>query len=349
MAARAFAPNGDEIPYSLFRMFVDGVNTETATGAPITFSEFPTAGTHTFQVRFLGNATVPPSYSNTITRTVQKATTETFLQGQHTSRYGSTSLPIVVGSFTPSHPTGVVTLFEGNSVTGLITINQSSNLATFSLPALSIGTHTFHATYAGDSNHEASASANFAFTVLPNDPFPLIAEGSASSATVQWLAPSGTDYVTVERNSGSGWQQIASLTFPTQYTDPLASGTAAIYRAFARKNGGAIVATSNADVAVATSFTDDPLTSGTIMKAQHMNELVSAANAVRSLAGLPPLTLSVAPGTLIRASDLTTLRDGINAARTAAGVPLFDFSDTLTPASTVIRALHVAQLRDAVR
>jgi subtilisin family serine protease len=102
----------------------------------------------------------------------------------------------------------------------------------------------------------------------------------------------------------------------------------------------------------ATAFTDDPLiAASTTIKAIHIIELRSRANAVRARFGLSAVAWieSSLNSTTTKAAQLTELRTALGQAYTAAGqsAPLFT-DPTLAQGNTVVKVVHVKELRDAV-
>jgi hypothetical protein len=52
------------------------------------------------------------------------------------------------------------------------------------------------------------------------------------------------------------------------------------------------------------------------------------------------------PGTLIKATDVTDLRASVNFVRSKMGMPPVTFTDpTITPQSSIVRAIHLMELR----
>jgi RHS repeat-associated protein len=115
----------------------------------------------------------------------------------------------------------------------------------------------------------------------------------------------------------------------------------------------------------ATIFTDATLISATedpsgitvtSVKSQHLTELRTAVNAVRSLAGLPAATwtYSVTPGQLIHVDDVRELRAGLQVALSALQISLPAYTDPNIkgfledpPNATAIKAAHIRELRQA--
>ncbi|HEX8154700.1 MAG TPA: putative Ig domain-containing protein, partial [Thermoanaerobaculia bacterium] len=109
--------------------------------------------------------------------------------------------------------------------------------------------------------------------------------------------------------------------------------------------GGTATQSTTITVGTMAVFTDDPLLPGTRIKAVHFSELVIAINEYRAMASLAPIALSdFGAGAVIRATHLTTLRNGINQARAAMGLSAATFTG-----GTIVRAIHIQELRDLVR
>jgi hypothetical protein len=113
-------------------------------------------------------------------------------------------------------------------------------------------------------------------------------------------------------------------------------------------------ATLTVTLSVASTFTDDPLLAGsTSVKAIHITELRDVINVIRMASGLgefgwtdPVLT----PGTIpIRAIHLFELRTGLNDVYRSIGWTPPTYSDDITAAELVIKAIHLNALRASVR
>ena len=103
----------------------------------------------------------------------------------------------------------------------------------------------------------------------------------------------------------------------------------------------------------ATAFTDNPIVQySTIVKAQHVLELRNAIARVWSVGGLgtPTWANAVAAGAVIRATDVQEMRGKLNQALTALGYSPSSYTDDpLQPQSTVIKKIHIDQLRNGVK
>jgi len=132
----------------------------------------------------------------------------------------------------------------------------------------------------------------------------------------------------------------------------LSSTTTYIYRVRAVDAGGNYSDFSNTDIATTVIFTDDPLVVGTtLIFKEHVLELRSAVNAVRAAAGLSAATWtdSSLTGVVVQAAHVSELRSNLDAARSLLGLSTGGYTDTLTPGTTLIKAVHISELRDRVK
>jgi hypothetical protein len=86
------------------------------------------------------------------------------------------------------------------------------------------------------------------------------------------------------------------------------------------------------------------------VKVVHITELRAAINSARTMAGLPSYTFTAGPvvGSPLRASYITEMRTALKAVYTAMNLPQPVFTDATLTNSTVVKAVHMQQLRDAV-
>jgi hypothetical protein len=177
-----------------------------------------------------------------------------------------------------------------------------------------------------------------------------------TQVSLVWSAPaSGTvDHYVVERaQSVSGpYSQLSPDPTPAGFTDnTAASGAAYLYRIKAVFAGGASSSYSNTDLATTMIFTDDPLTAGvTMIKAQHLDELRQAVNAVRALANLQPASWTdpSLSGVAIKSAHLQELRTNLDQALSALGVVTSPYTDP-SLASAFIKKVHIEELRARVK
>ena len=165
------------------------------------------------------------------------------------------------------------------------------------------------------------------------DPLKVMSVGRASNGTAAVTA----DGERVTYTSLPGWHGVDRFTYEV-----------------ADDFGGTAQGTVTVTVRSATPFTDPVLTAGAApIRAVHMTELRTRANAVRGECGLsaatwtdPVLTVGVTP---VKAAHMTELREAVTAAYTACGETLPTWTDAvLTAGVTPIRASHMLELREAV-
>jgi chitodextrinase len=199
-------------------------------------------------------------------------------------------------------------------------------------------------------------SVNSSNALPPGAPSNLVATASStSSVSLSWSAGSGSiDHYEIQRaTSKNGPFTTLSNTTSTSFTDSgLSSSTTYIYRVRAVDANGNYSDFSNTDIATTIVFTDDPLVAGTtIVKAVHMTELRSAVNAVRAAAGLSAATWtdSSLTGVQIKAVHISELRSNLDAALSGLGLSTGSYTDSLTPGSTIVKAVHITELRARVK
>jgi hypothetical protein len=132
----------------------------------------------------------------------------------------------------------------------------------------------------------------------------------------------------------------------------LSSTTTYIYRVRSVDAAGNYSDFSNTDIATTIIFTDDPLAANsTLVKAVHATELRQAVNAVRAAADLGAATWtdSSLSGIDVKAVHVSELRTNLDTARNLLGLSIGGYTDTLTPGTTLIKAVHISELRDRVK
>lgn len=181
--------------------------------------------------------------------------------------------------------------------------------------------------------------------LVSNGPPDFVATGSAISVTLTWTDSYAALYKVFRRSAGSGFAQIATTIAPT-WTDHNVEANRA-YAYYVKATAGSTdSAPSNVDLATTHLFTDDPLVAGTIVKLAHLNQLRTAVNSVRSVAGQS--LVAITPETIIRKDPITTLRLAIDESRSALGAPTLMWT-SITPGVTKISTSEFTQLRNAVK
>lgn len=139
---------------------------------PVTPSSCPastgtgfTVGAHTITAVYSGDATHSSATSNAVVITVlANPTAMSLVSSSNPATAGEpvTLTATAAGSYTM--PTGNVTILDGQTPLGTATLN-SSGVATFTTAALSTGSHSLTASYAGDGGSAPSTSPALAETI----------------------------------------------------------------------------------------------------------------------------------------------------------------------------------------
>lgn len=178
--------------------FADGSTLGTAPAASgiATLSASTLAvGTHSITAQYSGDAKNAPSTAAALTVTVTAApvipaATTTVLTANALSATVGTAIDLSA-SITGSDPSGPVEFFaDGSSLGTAVTDN---GVATLSVSALAVGSHSLTARYAGDANNAASTSAAVTVSVTPvatPTPTPSVAP---TTAPVAALAETGSN------------------------------------------------------------------------------------------------------------------------------------------------------------
>lgn len=190
--------------------------------------------------------------------------------------------------------------------------------------------------------------------VTPEPPINVIATATgATSVEVSWAASAGaTEYDVWRSASGSSFSLVGSAGANTTFTDNTATANTS-YRYVVRAGAGINFSVfSDDDVATTVVFTDPTLSGTTKVKLTHFTQLLTAVNAMRTLAGLSTISLSApAPATnvTLRRQHILDLRTALDAARGVIGLPALTYTDsTITAGSTKVKAAHVNELRAGV-
>lgn len=182
-----------------------------------------TAGAHSITVLYAGDANFQTSTSGAITQTVNQASTGTALTSSvNPSVFGqSTTLTATVSAIAPGAgtPTGTVEFRDGATVLGSGTLN-GSGVATLATSALSAGSHTLSAVYAGDSNFLTSTSSGLAQTVNAANTGTTVVSGTNPSL----LGNSVTFTATVIASLPGGGTPSGNVNFSDGVT-PLGTGS----------------------------------------------------------------------------------------------------------------------------
>ena len=180
---------------------------------------------------------------------------------------------------------------------------------------------------------------------------------SNAQVNITWAAANApVDHYELDRKQSisAAFIKIADVSASaTSYTDLSVTGSVAyLYRVRAVCSSGSSSPSSNLDLATTMSFTDGALIAkATAIKAQHINELRSAVNAVRATAGLAQAgwTDPTLPGVAVKAVHITELRQSLNQALQTMGFNLPTYTDSTLSSGCMVKKAHVEELRQAVR
>ncbi len=194
-------------------------------------------------------------------------------------------------------------------------------------------------------------------TTAPSTPGSVTAlASSTSSVTVSWTASTdnvGVHHYEILRSPRKNIAYVGIGTVPggaTTFIDGTPSpGFTYLYKVQAFDAAGNQSPQSAVDLATTITFTDSPLTAGVLVRVAHITDLRTAVNAVRYAANLdPPFQWTDSPllsGAAIRAVHIQELRTKLDEALMQIGLPAPAYSEPITAGQTVIRALHVNELR----
>lgn len=175
---------------------------------------------------------------------------------------------------------------------------------------------------------------------------------NGSAASITWPAMPGAASYDVERSeNGSTYVPVGSPSSSSAVDVGVMVGKAYLYRVRSRGAEGLPSAWSAPDLLTAIAFVNDPLvTLSTLVRAVHVTQLRSAANAVRMLAGLAPATFTDPSLTAlrIRAVHITDVRSALDAARAALGLPPVSYARAALT-GLAVNAVDVMELREGAR
>ncbi|MFZ2492242.1 MAG: hypothetical protein WA208_12235, partial [Thermoanaerobaculia bacterium] len=227
------------------------------------------------------------------------------------------------------------------SATGASVIDAPGEQSTTFRPR-STGLHEFLLTA---QSEDGASITRVSFEGLPEDE--LAAPQVTATATgdgriaVGWTRVEGAEGYDVLRRSGTEQLQVVATTAANGYEDfGTVPNRAYVYhvRAF---GGRSFSKLSGPDTASTFRFTDDPLLSGTVVKASHFLELRTAIEAMRQVAGMPPFELfsPLATGGVIGQHHLAQLRAAVSQARSQLGLPAMRYTNPVFASTFTYRFL----------
>ncbi len=336
-------------------VLIGSASVDSKSKAKLTISTLG-VGVHALTASYAGDGAFDSSDSNTLTQTVDRATSYVGCSPwPNPSTFGESVT--YTSSISGASATGTVTYKEGtttlatNPVSGPI----GQKAATFTTSSLSPGTHLVTATYSGDANYEPSTSGTVSLTVrsLFGPPLGLVATATTTTdVTVSWITVAEADYYELVQTSGPATVVTTPAASPTTIGS-LTPGTTYLFKIRAVKSTGTMSDYSALDPATTILFADDPIAANvTQIKAVHITELREGVNAMRVSIGLGPTlftNLTLSSGAMIKAVHLNELRAALTAARSAMLLPTTYSDVPITAFSTVMKAAHVREIRDAMQ
>jgi len=339
--------------------------------------------TYQWYVGVTGNTGVPVSNSNTPNLTVQPSSTTSYWMraSNNCGTNGSTvSADTVTATVTVCSPPTITSQPAGTSITrgyqpAYLSVGATGGSLSFqwyegtsgdmTRPVSgAIGSNLFISpsnttTYwvAVTSGCGSSINSNAATVTVyapPTAPSNLSATLVNGAIVLSWSAATpaaGFGSYQVQRAVDSpAWSTAATgLSSATWTQSSPSSGKAYVFEARVIDSNGAPSAWSSPDVATNIVFADDPLSSGTIIRAVHVQELRTAIDAVRRTAGLPAQWSTYTPTGFVLAQHMTEMRQALYEARLHLGLlPVTYIYDPIT-AGVVIHAQDVIDLRNGVK
>lgn len=263
------------------------------------------------------------------------------LSASFSSAAASGSMQVSAGTgcpWTASVPSGFVSITGGSSGTGNGTVTyQVQQNTTGAARSVTV-------TVAGRNVILNQAAAG----VTP----PLLAATASGSTAVSlaWTSVLGATYTVMRSASGLSFAPVAT-TSSLVFNDTTVTAGAYLYRVDAMASS-TLLASSNIDLAVPFAYVNPSLAGGTIVRAAHFTDLRQVVNSARVLFGwaAASYTNSIVIGGLVKVVDLMEIRSAIDRVRAAISMAPASYTDpTITPAVTVIKAVHIQDLRTAVQ
>jgi len=187
----------------------------------------------------------------------------------------------------------------------------------------------------------------------PPAPTNVVATATApTSVNITWTASAGaTSYRVYRKSSIGGGFSLVGSPVGSPFDDPTSASTAYFY--MVRAFNGAESGDSNIDLATTVIFTDPTLTSATLVKLAHFNELLTAVNAMLTFAGESLIAFTApAPTTsvTVRAQHVLDLRAGLDDARSTLALSALSYTDpSLVAGTTAIKSAHITDVRNGVK
>ncbi len=243
---------------------------------------------------------------------------------------GSTPVTVNLANYLPSGAAQRWQLDAGNAITQLANVAVAGSSVSLTVPAQSITLLVIPGSY-------LDAPANIVAT-----------SSTTSTASVTWTAATSATSYKIYRSSLNGPFAHVGTTATTNFNDSLLSANTTYLYKVQAVAGAVVSPLSSVDATTTIVFTDDPLTSSTVIKATHASQLRTAVNAMRAATGLP--SVAFIGGTTVQAVHVTELREALDEARAAIGIPALTYTDaTIVAGTTKVKAAHWSELRVGVK
>jgi hypothetical protein len=280
------------------------------------------------------------------------------------------TLPTALGAGDAA--TATLTAYDSNynvatGYTGTVHFTSTDGAATlpvnYTFTGADTGTHTFTngftlrtaggQTVTVTDTLDATITLSRNIIVGPATPTGLVATATTpTNVSVTWNpSPSAAQYDVMRASASSGYATVTT-TAMTSYSDSsVTEGATYVYKVRAIDASSRVSPFSVPDAATTMSFTDDPvLANVTIIKAAHITELRQAVNLMRAAGGLGPMSFTDPVLSTVRAIHFQELRTALDQARAALGVTAISYTDpTLITGTTVVKAIHMQELRSGVK
>jgi hypothetical protein len=247
--------------------------------------------------------------------------------------------------------------------TGRIHFDSSDVSATlpadYTFTASDAGAHTFQATLRVDGLQtitvtdvaDVSRIATVGIPVGPGTPTNLVAAGTTQPRVdLTWTASAHADHYEIYRADTAPIFAFKGSTSASSYSDTTVSADAVyVYEIRAFDSAAQYGPMSVPDVANTIAFTDDlGAPSTTLLKANHLTEVQTAANKLRKIAGLSDFPFATPLGKVL-AQNILDVRAALDEARSVLHLPNDGYTDSAIDNHTPVRAVHIKDLRDGVK
>lgn len=273
------------------------------------------------------------------------------------ARTGSTTLALTVNYSLGGTAGNSV---DYNTLAGNVVIpsgSSSVNVVLTPIPdSLAEGPESASLTISSSSNYQVGSPSSATITIADafGPPSNVVATATGpTSVQITWTAGPGAASYRVYRSANAVSYSLVGSPSASPFSDSsAAANTGYLYKV--RSYGGSESSDSNRDLATTVIFTDPVITSAsTTVKAAHLTELLTAVNAVRTLAGLGTITFSAqtpAAGLAIQRQQLIDLRNGIDPARSLLGLSALSYAESsITAGLTTIKNTHITELRNGTK